>query len=154
MVSNKKKVLITLIFTWPESKTGDTSPTLIRIYTYKSYFNTWWMQHSMLSRIVSDRLGEEQCSLNLQLITTSISCETSVCFQWAQNFVCEILVPVVTRFFWPPEIPLCIASPTRVSAHTSSPKICITWSKDSKCFPQHKNRSRSYMILNPSGLMS
>ncbi|CAN1121693.1 hypothetical protein LINPERPRIM_LOCUS2306, partial [Linum perenne] len=31
--------------------------------------------------------------------------------------------PVVTRFLCPPEIPLIISSPTRVSAQTSSPKI-------------------------------
>jgi hypothetical protein len=30
---------------------------------------------------------------------------------------------VVTRFFCPPDIPRCIASPTRISAHISSPKI-------------------------------
>ncbi|PKU77889.1 hypothetical protein MA16_Dca005721 [Dendrobium catenatum] len=32
-------------------------------------------------------------------------------------------LPVVTRFFCPPEMPLIIASPTMVSAQTSSPKI-------------------------------
>uniref|UniRef100_A0A0A9CWS2 Similar to PDR8/PEN3 (PLEIOTROPIC DRUG RESISTANCE8) n=1 Tax=Arundo donax TaxID=35708 RepID=A0A0A9CWS2_ARUDO len=34
-----------------------------------------------------------------------------------------IISPVVTRFFWPPEIPRCIWSPTMVSAHMSSPSI-------------------------------
>jgi len=33
-------------------------------------------------------------------------------------------LPVVTRFFWPPEIPRCIWSPTMVSAQMSSPSIC------------------------------
>ena len=32
-------------------------------------------------------------------------------------------LPVVSRFFCPPEIPLNISSPTIVSAQTSSPKI-------------------------------
>ncbi|CAN0877649.1 hypothetical protein LINGRAHAP2_LOCUS12004 [Linum grandiflorum] len=31
---------------------------------------------------------------------------------------------VVTLFFCPPDIPLTISSPTNVSAHISSPKIC------------------------------
>ena len=35
-----------------------------------------------------------------------------------------IYLPVVTRFFWPPEIPRCIWSPTMVSAQMSSPSIC------------------------------
>lgn len=35
----------------------------------------------------------------------------------------EQFAPVVTRFFCPPDIPRCIASPTRISAHISSPKI-------------------------------
>lgn len=34
------------------------------------------------------------------------------------------VLPVVTRFFSPPEIPLTNSSPTIVSAQTSSPKIC------------------------------
>lgn len=36
----------------------------------------------------------------------------------------EANLPVVTRFFWPPEIPRCIWSPTMVSAQMSSPSIC------------------------------
>ena len=31
--------------------------------------------------------------------------------------------PVVSRFFWPPDIPLVIISPTIVSAQISSPRI-------------------------------
>ncbi len=33
-------------------------------------------------------------------------------------------IPVVTRFFCPPEIPLRMSSPTIVSAHTSRPNTC------------------------------
>ncbi len=33
---------------------------------------------------------------------------------------------MVTRFFWPPEIPLCILSPTSVFAQISSPRIFTT----------------------------
>ncbi|CAN1224650.1 hypothetical protein LINPERPRIM_LOCUS2311, partial [Linum perenne] len=33
--------------------------------------------------------------------------------------------PVVTRFLCPPEIPLIISSPTKVSAQTSSPNIIM-----------------------------
>ena len=36
------------------------------------------------------------------------------------------VIPVVTRFLCPPETPLCISSPTNVSAQTSSPNICNT----------------------------
>lgn len=37
-----------------------------------------------------------------------------------------ICIPVVTRFFCPPEIPLLITSPTIISEHISSPRICFT----------------------------
>lgn len=37
---------------------------------------------------------------------------------------CILHIPVVTRFFCPPEIPLIIPSPTIVSAQISRPKIC------------------------------
>ncbi len=33
---------------------------------------------------------------------------------------------MVTRFFWPPEIPRCILSPTSVFAQISSPRIFTT----------------------------
>jgi len=33
-------------------------------------------------------------------------------------------VPVVRRFFWPPEMPRISSLPTRISAHMSSPRIC------------------------------
>jgi hypothetical protein len=33
-------------------------------------------------------------------------------------------IPVVTRFFWPPDIVLCIASPIGVSAQVSMPINC------------------------------
>ena len=36
------------------------------------------------------------------------------------------VIPVVTRFLCPPDTPLCISSPTNVSAQTSSPNICNT----------------------------
>lgn len=36
----------------------------------------------------------------------------------------KLVLPVVTRFLCPPEIPLNIAFPTIVSAQTSSPRIC------------------------------
>jgi hypothetical protein len=39
-------------------------------------------------------------------------------------------VPVVTRFFWPPEIPRCILSPTNVFAQISSPRIFTTTCKE------------------------
>jgi hypothetical protein len=35
-----------------------------------------------------------------------------------------IMVPVVTRFLWPPEIPLIMSFPTIISAHMSNPSIC------------------------------
>ncbi|PKU67857.1 hypothetical protein MA16_Dca019383 [Dendrobium catenatum] len=34
---------------------------------------------------------------------------------------CNNYIPVVTRFFCPPEIPLLISSPTIISAHISNP---------------------------------
>ena len=33
------------------------------------------------------------------------------------------MLPVVNLFFWPPEIPLLMASPTNVLSHMSSPSI-------------------------------
>lgn len=42
-------------------------------------------------------------------------------------------LPVVSLFFWPPETPLLIASPTSVSAHISSPRI---WKKKHKKYYQ------------------
>lgn len=39
----------------------------------------------------------------------------------------QIISPVVTRFFWPPEMPLTMLLPTRVSAHTSKPMVCSTY---------------------------
>lgn len=39
-------------------------------------------------------------------------------------YKCTVVLPVVTRFLCPPEIPLNISSPTMVSAQTSKPKIC------------------------------
>lgn len=35
-------------------------------------------------------------------------------------------LPVVNRFFWPPDIPLLMGSPTNVSAQKSRPSICKT----------------------------
>lgn len=35
-----------------------------------------------------------------------------------------MIIPVVTLFFCPPDMPLIISSPTMVSAQMSSPKIC------------------------------
>ena len=35
-------------------------------------------------------------------------------------------IPVVTRFFSPPEMPLLISSPTIMSAQISNPSICYT----------------------------
>lgn len=43
---------------------------------------------------------------------------------WHNAEISNAKLPVVTRFFWPPDIPLCIWSPTMVSAHMSSPSIC------------------------------
>lgn len=40
-----------------------------------------------------------------------------------------IISPVVTLFFWPPDTPLCISSPTIVSWHMSSPNIYICINK-------------------------
>ena len=34
-------------------------------------------------------------------------------------------IPVVTRFFFPPEIPLYMSLPTIVSPQTSKPRICL-----------------------------
>ncbi len=45
------------------------------------------------------------------------------CKKQKKKFKKKQFTPVVTRFFCPPDIPRCIASPTRISAHTSSPKI-------------------------------
>ena len=39
--------------------------------------------------------------------------------------VCMLYSPVVSRFFWPPEMPLSISSPTNVSAHESKPNIFV-----------------------------
>lgn len=40
------------------------------------------------------------------------------------TIIVEFFVPVVTRFLWPPEIPLIMSFPTMISAHMSNPNIC------------------------------
>ena len=46
------------------------------------------------------------------------------------KFKVQVKVPVVTRFFCPPEMPRTISSPIIVSAHMSSPSNCMckAWS--------------------------
>ncbi|PKU79370.1 hypothetical protein MA16_Dca000715 [Dendrobium catenatum] len=51
---------------------------------------------------------------------TSISPEQDIKFNGINH---NANLPVVTRFFCPPEMPLIIESPTMVSAQISNPKI-------------------------------
>ena len=49
-------------------------------------------------------------------------------------------VPVVRRFFWPPEMPRISSLPTRMSAHMSSPRICTHQRRQSHQHHNHGHR--------------
>jgi len=51
----------------------------------------------------------------------------------------RFVLPVVRRFFCPPEIPLNIAFPTTVSAHISSPKTY-------KCIAKKQERLQNIIL--------
>ena len=51
------------------------------------------------------------------------------------------LLPVVTRFLWPPEIPLIMSFPTMISAHMSNPNIC-------KLYKQEKLETKKPQVLS------
>jgi hypothetical protein len=59
------------------------------------------------------------------------------------NIEIRFVLPVVTRFLCPPEIPLNIAFPTTVSAHISNPK---TWNVQQNKQKTLKNDTKMYLL--------
>lgn len=61
-------------------------------------------------------------------------------------------VPVVRRFFCPPEIPLSISSPTSVFAQISNPKIFAYISEGYKKMPKQQSAKYNevYKAITPS----